>query len=188
MQRRRASKTRFFLKAVSGQPRRLRSGRWVGLAGRRWAAENEVSSSAERRRVLKAQETATQAVVAGDARSFLRSHANNRNRSDEPGDATPSIASGVPEPSVKASRTRHRRIPRGSKRAFARGAGLSTGRSGFAQVTGIRHWSTPNYTRVAIDLGDDVTYEAARVPSPDPFTSICTERGWPSRWRGRASP
>jgi len=40
-------------------------------------------------------------------------------------------------------------------------------RKGFAQVTGIRHWSTPNYTRVAIDLGDDVTYEAARVPHPD---------------------
>ena len=36
-----------------------------------------------------------------------------------------------------------------------------------ARVTGIRHWSTPNYTRVAIDLGDDVTYEAARVPNPD---------------------
>ncbi len=36
-----------------------------------------------------------------------------------------------------------------------------------ARVTGIRHWSTPDYTRVAIDLGDDVTYEAARVPNPD---------------------
>ncbi len=35
------------------------------------------------------------------------------------------------------------------------------------QVTGIRHWSTPTYTRVAIDLGGDVEYEAARVPSPD---------------------
>lgn len=40
-------------------------------------------------------------------------------------------------------------------------------RHGLALVTGIRHWSTPNYTRVAIDLGDDVTYEAARVPNPD---------------------
>ena len=40
-------------------------------------------------------------------------------------------------------------------------------RGGLAQVTGIRHWSTPTYTRVAIDLGDDVTYEAARVPNPD---------------------
>jgi N-acetylmuramoyl-L-alanine amidase len=36
-----------------------------------------------------------------------------------------------------------------------------------AQVTGIRHWSTTTYTRVAIDLGDDVTFEAARVPNPD---------------------
>ncbi len=40
-------------------------------------------------------------------------------------------------------------------------------RGQMAQVTGIRHWSTPTYTRVAIDLGDDVTYEAARVPNPD---------------------
>jgi N-acetylmuramoyl-L-alanine amidase len=36
-----------------------------------------------------------------------------------------------------------------------------------ASVTGIRHWSTPTYTRVAIDLGDEVTFEAARVPNPD---------------------
>ena len=41
-------------------------------------------------------------------------------------------------------------------------------RSGsLALVKGIRHWSTPTYTRVAIDLGDDVTFEAARVPHPD---------------------
>jgi len=36
-----------------------------------------------------------------------------------------------------------------------------------AQVTGIRHWSTSSYTRVAIDLGDEVKFEAARVPNPD---------------------
>jgi len=36
-----------------------------------------------------------------------------------------------------------------------------------ASVTGIRHWSTPTYTRVAIDLGDEVEYQAARVESPD---------------------
>jgi N-acetylmuramoyl-L-alanine amidase len=44
----------------------------------------------------------------------------------------------------------------------------STKRSGKrAVVSGIRHWSTATYTRVAIDLGDNVTYEAARVPNPD---------------------
>ncbi|WP_158820216.1 N-acetylmuramoyl-L-alanine amidase [Granulicella sp. S156] len=36
-----------------------------------------------------------------------------------------------------------------------------------AQVTGIRHWSTSTYTRVAIDLGDEVEYQAARVENPD---------------------
>ena len=36
-----------------------------------------------------------------------------------------------------------------------------------ALVSGIRHWSTPVYTRIAIDLGDQVSYEAARVPGPD---------------------
>jgi N-acetylmuramoyl-L-alanine amidase len=34
-------------------------------------------------------------------------------------------------------------------------------------VTNVRHWSTPVYTRIAIDLQDQVEYEAARVPSPD---------------------
>jgi N-acetylmuramoyl-L-alanine amidase len=34
-------------------------------------------------------------------------------------------------------------------------------------ITGIRHWSTPNYTRVAIDLQQEVRYQAARVSNPD---------------------
>jgi len=34
-------------------------------------------------------------------------------------------------------------------------------------VSGIRHWSTPVYTRIAIDLQDQVPYQAARVPGPD---------------------
>jgi N-acetylmuramoyl-L-alanine amidase len=42
---------------------------------------------------------------------------------------------------------------------------------GVATVTGIRHWSTASYTRVAIDLNvdskDNVKYEAARVENPD---------------------
>ena len=36
-----------------------------------------------------------------------------------------------------------------------------------ARLTGIRHWSTPDYTRVAIDLEQEVKYEAGRVPHPD---------------------
>jgi N-acetylmuramoyl-L-alanine amidase len=39
--------------------------------------------------------------------------------------------------------------------------------TGPSLVTGIRHWSTPDYTRVAIDLESSVEYQAGRVPSPD---------------------
>jgi N-acetylmuramoyl-L-alanine amidase len=34
-------------------------------------------------------------------------------------------------------------------------------------LIGVRHWSTPDYTRVAIDLEDEVKYETGRVPHPD---------------------
>ena len=40
-------------------------------------------------------------------------------------------------------------------------------RSGLPFITGIRHWSTPSYTRVAIDLQQQVRYQAARVTHPD---------------------
>ncbi|HYL92331.1 MAG TPA: N-acetylmuramoyl-L-alanine amidase, partial [Alphaproteobacteria bacterium] len=36
-----------------------------------------------------------------------------------------------------------------------------------ALLTSIRHWSTPDYTRVVIDLEQEVQYEAGRVPHPD---------------------
>ena len=34
-------------------------------------------------------------------------------------------------------------------------------------VTGIRHWSTPDYTRVAVDLGGDLAYDADRIANPE---------------------
>ncbi len=36
-----------------------------------------------------------------------------------------------------------------------------------ALVTGIRHWSTLDYTRIAIDLEQQVKFESGRVPHPD---------------------
>jgi len=38
---------------------------------------------------------------------------------------------------------------------------------GLPRITSLRYWSTPDYTRIAIDLDDEVKYEAGRVPSPD---------------------
>jgi N-acetylmuramoyl-L-alanine amidase len=37
----------------------------------------------------------------------------------------------------------------------------------FARVTSIRHWSTPDYTRVAIDLEQDVKFDSQRIDHPD---------------------
>ncbi len=35
------------------------------------------------------------------------------------------------------------------------------------RVTGIRHWSTPDYTRVAIDLESDIKFGSQRIAHPD---------------------
>lgn len=35
------------------------------------------------------------------------------------------------------------------------------------RVTGIRHWSTPDYTRVAIDVESDVKFDSSRISHPD---------------------
>jgi hypothetical protein len=34
-------------------------------------------------------------------------------------------------------------------------------------VSNIREWSTPSYTRVVIDVDDEVKFEAGRIPNPD---------------------
>jgi len=36
-----------------------------------------------------------------------------------------------------------------------------------SRVLGVRHWSTPDYTRVAIDLDQPVRYQAQRIENPD---------------------
>jgi N-acetylmuramoyl-L-alanine amidase len=35
------------------------------------------------------------------------------------------------------------------------------------RVTGIRHWSTPDYSRIAVDLDGDVKFESQRIDGPD---------------------
>ena len=47
----------------------------------------------------------------------------------------------------------------------AQTAGQTAGK--LPRVTGIRHWSTTAYTRVAIDLEDQVEFQAGRVTNPD---------------------
>jgi N-acetylmuramoyl-L-alanine amidase len=60
--------------------------------------------------------------------------------------------------------------PSGESPRVERSAGVTTEEprsSGLPRVTGVRHWSTPDYTRIAIDLEAEVKYEAGRIGNPD---------------------
>ena len=46
-------------------------------------------------------------------------------------------------------------------------AGPSDSHGHLPRVTGIRHWSTPDYTRVAIDLESDIKFGSQRIDNPD---------------------
>ncbi|MGA7566514.1 MAG: N-acetylmuramoyl-L-alanine amidase [Terriglobales bacterium] len=46
-------------------------------------------------------------------------------------------------------------------------AASDTRRNGLPRVTGVRHWSTPDYTRVAIDVEREVKYTSQRISHPD---------------------
>jgi len=43
----------------------------------------------------------------------------------------------------------------------------SARRSALPRVTGVRHWSTPDYTRVAIDVEQEVKFGSERISNPD---------------------
>ncbi|MGA8538591.1 MAG: N-acetylmuramoyl-L-alanine amidase [Terriglobales bacterium] len=43
----------------------------------------------------------------------------------------------------------------------------SARRSTLPRVTGVRHWSTPDYTRVAIDVEQEVKFGSRRISNPD---------------------
>jgi N-acetylmuramoyl-L-alanine amidase len=43
----------------------------------------------------------------------------------------------------------------------------SARRSALPRVTGVRHWSTPDYTRVAIDVEQEVKFGSQRISNPD---------------------
>ena len=51
--------------------------------------------------------------------------------------------------------------------AAASANAASTRRSALPRVTGVRHWSTPDYTRVAIDVEQEVKFGSQRISHPD---------------------
>jgi len=49
----------------------------------------------------------------------------------------------------------------------ASGSSGAARRSELPRVTGVRHWSTPDYTRVAIDVEQEVKFSSQRIANPD---------------------
>jgi N-acetylmuramoyl-L-alanine amidase len=45
--------------------------------------------------------------------------------------------------------------------------GRAEKRNRYARVTGVRHWSTPDYTRVAIDVEQDIKFGSERLEHPE---------------------
>jgi N-acetylmuramoyl-L-alanine amidase len=56
---------------------------------------------------------------------------------------------------------------RKGRRSEAREVSGAVGRSELPRVTGVRHWSTPDYTRVAIDVEREVKFNSSRIANPD---------------------
>ncbi len=81
-----------------------------------------------------------EADTRSSTKTDLKTAAANENKPDSRIDAK---AAG---PATESSDSRSGRLPR---------------------VTGIRHWSTPDYTRVAIDLESEIKFGSQRIASPD---------------------
>lgn len=128
------------------------------------------------------------------ARAAYREYLRLYPRSDQAAEARAALAGGLPRPAAPVREMRAARMeepmPTRTEQAVAIPAPRPTVvrtepvaertaempvseerapamRGRLPLVTGIRHWSTPVYTRVAIDLQKEVQYEAVRVPNPD---------------------
>ena len=99
--------------------------------------------------------------LAADARDAIKemdAEVAAEKKGKKPGEAAKEVAKKE-EPKLKPAPA--------SEQDDTRMATASAKRSGLPLITGIRHWSTPDYTRVAIDIETEVKYEAGRVPDPD---------------------
>ncbi len=71
--------------------------------------------------------------------------------------ATPAQTASLPQPETKET----------SSRNESANSEDSESHSHLPRVTAIRHWSTPDYTRVAIDLESEVKFGSQRISNPD---------------------
>jgi N-acetylmuramoyl-L-alanine amidase len=80
-------------------------------------------------------------------------------------------AEAAKEASARKEKARPINRPKNAENSETEGSNDIQGRSdkhgGYARVTGVRHWSTPDYTRVAIDVEQDVRFDSQRLEHPE---------------------
>jgi N-acetylmuramoyl-L-alanine amidase len=104
-------------------------------------------------------------------------HRYPRNRlADDARSAVKEIDAEAAEKERSAQKAARKQRPANGNGANASGAGSAADdaaesanarRSGLPRVTGVRHWSTPDYTRVAIDVEQEVKFGSQRISNPD---------------------
>ena len=145
------------------------------LAEGRIEDEDLSDKTAAKQKLQQLLKESPRSAAAKDAREQLATLSQPAHRDTAAISAPPEVVSKAkiapvvaPEPVIEATADSSASL-RNDNKVETKPASLTMPRKAgpLASVTGIRHWSTPSYTRVAIDLGDEVTFEAARVPNPD---------------------
>lgn len=109
---------------------------------------------------------------AGDARLALKDMdaAETQSKRSAPKDhpeakgevRSPETVAETKKPDLKSAE-----VKAGDLKKVDLGAGDdASGHHGPSLVTGVRHWSTPDYTRIAIDLENEVSYSSDRISNP----------------------
>ena len=110
---------------------------------------------------------------AGQARSTFEEFITRYPRHHLFDDAKSAIAEldQTAEENAKAEAARKAKSAKSAKTAKEEGSEngpVAKGSHGkLARVTGVRHWSTPDYTRIAIDVEQDVKFDSQRLDHPE---------------------
>ena len=100
-------------------------------------------------------------------RDFLHRYPRNR-LADDARSAVKEIDAEADEMELTAQKTaRKGRTNSGAEASDDNAESASARRSTLPRVTGVRHWSTPDYTRVAIDIEQEVKFGSQRISHPD---------------------
>ncbi|HWX54298.1 MAG TPA: tetratricopeptide repeat protein, partial [Verrucomicrobiae bacterium] len=128
-----------------------------------------VSDTAKARAALKEMDDEAKGGKPARTRAAKPAHTSSKNPASAKSDSTKSDstksgpAKSAPESAVVADS----KTPSNAREVSAPDTSIRNERHSLPLLTKVRYWSTPDYTRVAIDLDEEVKYEAGRVPHPD---------------------